>query len=134
MLRSSPRRLARFTGDFLNRRENAAWSIPINSISSAPFTPCRGQNASSLVICTNFVELCGQTSREVCRLSRFVIPLEAGRRTVREESRSLIQELRSGEHPRVMAGQLLASDPAGTRRSLVGPGSLASGGKARRRD
>jgi hypothetical protein len=35
------------------------------------------------VICTNFGELNGHTSWEVCRLSRFTIPLETGRRTVR---------------------------------------------------
>jgi hypothetical protein len=85
--RSSSRRLARFTGEPLKRRENSASSIPISSISSAPCTPCRGQNASSLVIYTNFGLLCGHTSWEFCRFSHFVIPLGIGYRTARQERR-----------------------------------------------
>jgi DNA invertase Pin-like site-specific DNA recombinase/predicted component of type VI protein secretion system len=60
--RNSPRRFARFTGEFLNRRENSSCESPINSTSSAPCTPCLGQKADSSVICTNLGELCGHTS------------------------------------------------------------------------
>jgi hypothetical protein len=59
---SSPRRFARFTGDFRNRRENSAWSFPINPIGFAPCTPSRGQNASSAVICTNLGAFHGHSS------------------------------------------------------------------------
>jgi hypothetical protein len=81
-LRSSARRLARFTGEPLKRRENSAWSIPISSISFAPCSARRGQDASSLVIWTDFGPLCGQTSWLTRRLTRSAIPLGTGRRTV----------------------------------------------------
>lgn len=62
MLRSSPRRFARFPGEFLKRRENSSCDSPINSTSFAPWTPWRGQKASPLVIGTNLGESCGHTS------------------------------------------------------------------------
>jgi hypothetical protein len=61
-LRSSPRRLARFTGERLNRAENSSCDSAINSTSLAPCTPARGQNADSSVIWTNLEVLNGQTS------------------------------------------------------------------------
>jgi hypothetical protein len=75
-LRSSPRRFPRFTGDFLNRRENSARSTPVDSIGSAPCTSGRGQTASPLVSRTSSGELCGQTSWEFCR---FNVERTAGR-------------------------------------------------------
>lgn len=59
---SRPLRLARFTGEFLKRRENSSCVSCIRSISRAPCTPCRGQNASSEVSCTNLLLLNGHTS------------------------------------------------------------------------
>jgi hypothetical protein len=86
---SSPRRFARFTGEFLNRRENSAWSIPISSISFAPCTPARGRNASSGVICTNFGAFQGHTSWELCRFNTFVIELTTGRNRTTSEERGV---------------------------------------------
>jgi hypothetical protein len=56
-LRSSPRRFARLTGEFLKRRENSSCVIAMSSISRSPWTPRRGQKASSEVIWTNLGEL-----------------------------------------------------------------------------
>lgn len=61
-LRNKPRRLARLTGEPLNRRENSSCESPINSTSSAPCTPSRGQKEDSSVICTNLELLNGHTS------------------------------------------------------------------------
>lgn len=60
--RNNPRRFARLTGEFLKRRENSSCVSCIKSMSLAPCTPCRGQNASSEVSCTNLLLLCGHTS------------------------------------------------------------------------
>lgn len=60
-LRSSPRRLARLTGDALNRRENSSCDSDISSTSSAPCTPERAQNAGSSVTREN-LRLNGHTS------------------------------------------------------------------------
>jgi hypothetical protein len=83
---SNPRRLVRFTGDPLNLRENSSCDSAINSTSGVPCTPSLGQNAFSDVTVENLSE-CGHTSREVCRLSRFLIPLKTGRLTVRPDER-----------------------------------------------
>jgi hypothetical protein len=82
-LRSSPRRLARLIGEFLKRRENSAWSIAIHSISDGPSSPARVRNASSSAGVAN--EFHGHTSWEDCRLPRYVIELETGRRTVLQD-------------------------------------------------
>lgn len=61
MFRRNPRRLARFTGEPLNRAENSSCVSDINSVSGAPWTPGRGWNAGSVAGVEN-LWLNGQTS------------------------------------------------------------------------